>query len=513
VAELAPDELSQALAALVSAEFVFEKSLYPELEYAFKHPLTHEVAYLSQLGDRRARTHAAVAKAIEAADADSLDERAALLAHHWEQAGDAAKAAQWHRRAALWCERDNPGDALMHWRRVRALLGELSDDPARAAIRLEAARSCLNMGWRQGMLDDTHEIFEEGRALARQLGDLRQEIVIVSNLASNLCLSGRPAEAFVLTEEAQALLEKSGDPELACVVLDSVMNARFYTGSLDPALEVAARRIVIAEEIGLEVDELDVPVAWYAGYQGWFAIQTGRLGWAGERIRSGEARVRSCGYPQARGWWSIAMADLEIACGRGREALAHARHGIDVGEEVASALVSSWGNNAYGEACVISGDHELGVHHLKLGVEIARAQRAFLSQEARMLAALALAQLAAGDAQAAIASAEAGVEAGVARKTRAYEARARSVLARVLVETEGLAAAARVRAELEACEALIRDTGAGLYLPHVCELRASLARRQGDDETAAFELNEAYRLYAESGATGHAERLAAELRN
>ena len=32
-------------------EFVLETPLYPEVEYAFKHPLTQEVAYRSQLGE------------------------------------------------------------------------------------------------------------------------------------------------------------------------------------------------------------------------------------------------------------------------------------------------------------------------------------------------------------------------------------------------------------------------------------------------------------------------------
>ena len=75
-------DLSGALQALKSGEFLYEQSLYPVTEYAFKHPLTQEVALGSQLRERRARTHVAVARALEAAHADRLDEHAALLAHH-----------------------------------------------------------------------------------------------------------------------------------------------------------------------------------------------------------------------------------------------------------------------------------------------------------------------------------------------------------------------------------------------------------------------------------------------
>jgi predicted ATPase len=65
VADLGDGDLLAALHALTSAEFLYEEALYPQAEYAFKHPLTQEVAYRSQLTERRARVHAAIARAIE----------------------------------------------------------------------------------------------------------------------------------------------------------------------------------------------------------------------------------------------------------------------------------------------------------------------------------------------------------------------------------------------------------------------------------------------------------------
>ena len=53
---------------LVQGEFLYEASLYPDLGYAFKHPLTREVAYGTLLRDRRRELHAAAAQAIETAE-------------------------------------------------------------------------------------------------------------------------------------------------------------------------------------------------------------------------------------------------------------------------------------------------------------------------------------------------------------------------------------------------------------------------------------------------------------
>jgi hypothetical protein len=89
VVEQDAPQLREALQTLKDTEFVYEQSLYPVAEYLFKHPLTQEVALASQLQERRKRLHAAVARVIEAAHAHDLDQQAALLAHHWEQAGEA----------------------------------------------------------------------------------------------------------------------------------------------------------------------------------------------------------------------------------------------------------------------------------------------------------------------------------------------------------------------------------------------------------------------------------------
>src|SRR5262249_37105580 len=74
VAELSAEELKASMATLHRAEFVHEQAIYPEAEYAFKHPLTQEVAYRSQLAERRSRLHAAVARAIEELESAKLGE-------------------------------------------------------------------------------------------------------------------------------------------------------------------------------------------------------------------------------------------------------------------------------------------------------------------------------------------------------------------------------------------------------------------------------------------------------
>jgi predicted ATPase len=65
VTELVGGQLKASLAALGRAEFIHEQALYQVAEYAFKHPLTQEVALGSLLRERHGHIHAAVGSTIE----------------------------------------------------------------------------------------------------------------------------------------------------------------------------------------------------------------------------------------------------------------------------------------------------------------------------------------------------------------------------------------------------------------------------------------------------------------
>src|SRR5262249_10203620 len=92
VGKLPEGDLAAALGKLIGAEFIYEKALYPELEYTFKHALTQEVAYNSLLVERRQAIHERAAEAIEALFGAGLPEHYAELAHHYSHSRNTEKA-------------------------------------------------------------------------------------------------------------------------------------------------------------------------------------------------------------------------------------------------------------------------------------------------------------------------------------------------------------------------------------------------------------------------------------
>ena len=99
IAEQPEEALRRGLAHLQEAEFLYETQLFPDLEYTFKHALTHDVAYAGLLGERRRTLHVAVAAAIERLHVDRLVEHVERLAHHARQGEVWDKAVRYLRQA------------------------------------------------------------------------------------------------------------------------------------------------------------------------------------------------------------------------------------------------------------------------------------------------------------------------------------------------------------------------------------------------------------------------------
>jgi len=66
IADLPGEPLRAALGQLQAGELLHEASFFPEVEYTFKHALTHEVAYGSLLHETRRALHARIVEVTEA---------------------------------------------------------------------------------------------------------------------------------------------------------------------------------------------------------------------------------------------------------------------------------------------------------------------------------------------------------------------------------------------------------------------------------------------------------------
>jgi class 3 adenylate cyclase/tetratricopeptide (TPR) repeat protein len=175
ISGLAEDRLRLALAHLQVAEFLYETSLFPQLEHTFKHALTHEVVYGTLLKEQRRALHGRIVAAMEQLYADRLLEYVGRLAHHAVRGELWEKALTYHRQAgtkamgrSAYVEAvhyfEQALDASRHLSQDRSLVEQTID------LRCELPGALLALELFQPM----REHLEEAYALAQTLDDQRR---------------------------------------------------------------------------------------------------------------------------------------------------------------------------------------------------------------------------------------------------------------------------------------------------------------------------------------------------
>src|SRR5713101_4046945 len=175
IAEQPEEALRRGLAHLQEAEFLYETQLFPDLEFTFKHALTHDVAYAGLLGERRRDLHAAVVAALERLHADRLVEHVERLAHHARQGEVWDKAVRYLRQAGTKAfMRSANREAATCFEQALDALRRLPEHPDAIAESLDIRFDLRNALFPLGEGRRMGALLDEAEALAEAIGDQRR---------------------------------------------------------------------------------------------------------------------------------------------------------------------------------------------------------------------------------------------------------------------------------------------------------------------------------------------------
>jgi class 3 adenylate cyclase/tetratricopeptide (TPR) repeat protein len=516
VTALPEAQLGEALRALLAAEFVYEQALYPEAEYAFKHALTQEVAYGSQLGEPRARIHEGVARVIEERFPDKLDEQAALIASHWDRAGKAREAAEWHRRAGVWVGFSNAPESLRHWSRVRELLAQVPESPETITLTLDALSQILFGSIRVGVSEsEISDLLEEGRGLASHCTDRQAVTFFLASASAVVWNLGRLDEYCRLAEEARSVSDQVAAGVAPIYSRSAQATAYVTTGRLDEALVVVDEVIELAHESSAGAVGGVLPTALFAtlglAWRTWILTLMGRLPEAARALEEGFERAAEGGDLGGIYWCHYAGTMLATARGDSQAALVHGRQGVEAAEQSGSRTARTGSYVALGKACVAAGQWDEALAALPEALSGPREYGTARWLEPEILSQMAAAHLGLHDGVRARELADQGAALAREQLAKPGECEAELVRARVLLGLDGFEAGNEIASALDTASALAEEMNTRRFEPFICEERARLARVSGDVAAFGEGLRESHRLYTEMGATGHAERLAREL--
>jgi class 3 adenylate cyclase/tetratricopeptide (TPR) repeat protein len=244
IAEEPEEGVRQSLTRLQAAEFLYEARLFPELEYTFKHALTHEVAYGGLLQDRRSALHARIVEAMEQLHPGHLDEHAERLAHHALRGELREKAVHYLRQAGLKAAARSALQDARGW--FEQALGVLEALPESQATLEQAFEIRLELWPVLSLLGEVRRVQErlrEAEALAERLNDDRRRGQVCAFMTTVHSLLGELDEALVTGTRALQIAGRLGDLRLRIVTTSYLEQSHYYRGNYERVVELATNNL------------------------------------------------------------------------------------------------------------------------------------------------------------------------------------------------------------------------------------------------------------------------------
>jgi class 3 adenylate cyclase/tetratricopeptide (TPR) repeat protein len=333
VSGIAQPDLRRAVHDLRAAEFLYEKTSFPETEYAFKHTMTREVAYTSLLRERRAILHARAARSLEALAAERPDEQVERLADHAEKGAIWDKAIEYLQRSGLKAySLYANADAARFFERALTVLKKLPETPDNL----------------------------------RQAVDLRFEL-------RNSLLPSYDTDRIVRTlDELDPILERLGDKQRSAQYAAFRCNHHFLIGQQRRAIEFGQTGVRLARECG---DRVVLGQSLFRLAQSFHALGEYRqaislleqgLEFNANELRHDRHNLNIIPSVLNRTWLAIAL----VECGDFGAGMKHARCALEVAERAEHQLSEFLGWLSIGYILSHKGEIAGAVGALERGLDL-----------------------------------------------------------------------------------------------------------------------------------------------
>jgi tetratricopeptide (TPR) repeat protein len=227
----------------------------PELEYLFRHALVQDAAYESLLKQERKALHRVVGEALETLYPERRGELAAVLAMHFEEAGDAERAIRYALEAARFAlERNAIVEAFGLYGRAAALLPEPSDndDDALRRQRIDIGLGQTKSGFTFRTPDQGIASLEPLIAEAERLGDLRLLADIHLHIALLRGTRGeRPdkdPEMALSLRRVTEIGEELHDPSISALPRALIGLGQVFAGEIHEGLAALEEAVPVLQE-------------------------------------------------------------------------------------------------------------------------------------------------------------------------------------------------------------------------------------------------------------------------
>lgn len=215
VSEQPEARLHPLLAVLQAGEFIYARPAFPEVEYAFKHALTQEVAANSLLSEERGALHERTGRAIEALFSHQLKDHCNELAHHYSLSRNIPKAMEYlHCAGRQAVDHSAHRDAINHLSKALALVTRLPDPREQVrqelALRLTLGQALIVV--RGFAASEVEENYTRALTLCASEAEPSKLFQVKLGLRTFLLIRAQHQKAYELGGELLRLAESAKNP-------------------------------------------------------------------------------------------------------------------------------------------------------------------------------------------------------------------------------------------------------------------------------------------------------------
>jgi len=426
------------LMQLQSLEFIYEKALFPEPEYIFKHTLTQEVAYNSLLLKRRKEMHWKIGQATERLHPDSLEDFYETLAYHYPRSEDNENAIAYLKLSADKSAKNySPWEAVRLYQEAINILDAQPESEERNESKLEVCLAIQNPLLMLSYPEESLEILHEAERLAEELKDKRSLATVYPLCARYYSAIGNILMGIEYSKKCIDVAEKMGDIDSMARAAFDACNSLFHAGNILEVAAISRRVLEVLEKKQKEESLLMGSWSTYSGLCGWRGNTLFLLGEFEEAEAVFDKGVRislEMGDLFGVAFVEFNRCDCFFYSGDSR-IIEHANKTIGIFEETGIETILGAALSFLGFGYYFLGDYEKARDYTKEGLkrQLQSGLPVLLPWENHISS---LALLAAGDLEDARTHAEEAVRLSQEYKTRVYEGPGWIALGRIVGEDD-----------------------------------------------------------------------------
>jgi tetratricopeptide (TPR) repeat protein len=267
------------LSVLRDSELLYERGIFPQATYIFRHSLTQEVAYDSLLQKKKQEIHERIGQAIEELYAERLEEFYEILAYHYSRSEDNEKAYRYlslsANKASL---RYSNWEAFRLYKMAIDVLNKLPDTEENKKRGIEV---CLLMQLPMMALvfpENSLQILEEGEKLSKELDDEGSLAKLYSIIGLYYSFKGDSLQALKYSERAFREAEKIQNIQIMAPTATSLCISYIVTGDYPRVVEVASSVIPLLESTHRESDSFGRGINVYSQLVASYGLAMGFVG-------------------------------------------------------------------------------------------------------------------------------------------------------------------------------------------------------------------------------------------